>query len=401
MRVLRIVAAAIALVGAPRPSHAQGPVPIAAPSPEAIRIGVVTLDPRFGISDAGIDTNVFATVEDPQRDVTATASTGGDLWLRTGRGLLLVQADTEYVYFDRFASERAFNTEARAAYEWRLNRLAPFVWGSTRDFKSRPNEEILARVRHYRSEYGGGSDIRLASRTSARAEWHRVRSNFDDSARFDDHELKTRLNQTRETVEVSVRQRLTALTSFMTRVSRDRNEFEHEPGRNSESLYVNAGFELGQFALIRGVVTLGYHDLRADDPAALPEFSGLTANVDVAYTAPSRTRLQAAVERELRQSYDPLTPHYTQLMWNAAVTQRIFGRWDVQVSGGRVLQDYLPTARASGRTDATERVGGGIGYSLTPHVRASFDITSVHRTSELQRRDYSGIVGGFSVGYGY
>ena len=395
------VACCVLVLALGRAVSAQAPSQIADPSTAQIRVGVLGLTPRLAITDVGVDTNVFATPDNPQRDVTATASTGTDIWLRTGRGLLNIGANSEYVHFEKFSSERGFNTDARAVYEFRLNRFIPFAAGGTRNFKERPNEEIVARVRGYQTEYGGGLSARLFSRTTARAEWHRRVSGFADTARYDGHDLRTHLNQRRDTSELSLRQQLTALTAFVTRVAHDRNRFEFANERDSESIYVNAGFEFGEFALIRGAAMFGYHHLRADNPAVLPEFSGFTTNVNVAYTAPSQTRIHALIGRALQQSYDPLTPHYTQLTWSGAVTQRVFGRWDVQLAGGRARQDYLSTPLSSGRTDSTDRVGGGIGYVLASRVRASFDISAVTRTSQVPLRDYSGIVGGFSVAYGY
>lgn len=382
-------------------SLAQTPVTIADPSSATVRIGAVGLTPRVSISDVGIDTNVFASVENPQQDTTAAASAGTDLWLRTGRGLFYVQADADYLYFDRFASERSLNSEARARYEIRLNRLVPYAWASTGDFKRRPNDEIVARVRHFRSELGGGLSTRLWSRTTARVEWQRSHLGYGDTARFDGHDLRTQLNQRRDTVGLSMRQQLTALTTFVTRVTHDRNEFEFERQRNSDSVHVDAGFELGQFALIRGTAMFGYHHLRADDPVALPEFSGMTSNVDVAYTAPTQTRLQAIIERALQQSYDPRAPHYTESTFTGIVTQRLSGRWDVQLTGGRTRQVFLDTPLSAGRTDVTDRISGGIGYALAGQARAGLDVSSVHRRSPLPRRDYRGLIGGFSLTYGY
>ena len=127
----------------------------------------------------------------------------------------------------------------------------------------------------------------------------------------------------------------------------------------------------------------------------------MTASVDVTYSAPTATRIQAIVDRELRQSYDPQTPNYTQQAWSGVVTQRIIGRWDIQLSGGRARQDFHAVPGNSTRTDVTDRVGGGIGYETANQLRASFNINAVRRNAELPGGNYNGVVGGFSVTYGY
>ena len=386
---------AVALLS-PAVAGAQGD-----PEAASIRIGVLSLDPRFRISNIGVDTNVFASVDNPQRDVTATAAAGSDIWLRTKRGLLTISADAEYVYFDKFVGQRSPSSRIRGNYEIGFNRMQPFVWVETRDQKARPSEEITARVRQFGTSFGAGSGFRVLSKNTMRIEWRRQRSGFDDEAVFDGEQLKTQLNHTSEGVEVGWRHHLTTQTTFVTSLSRERDEFSFEPARNADNYRAYGGFELGQFALIRGRALIGYHELRADRPAFLPEFSGMTASVDVTYSAPTATRLQAIVDRELRQSYDPRTPNYTHQGWSGAITQRMFGRWDVQVTGGRARQDFLAALGNAPRTDMTDRIGGGIGYEMAKQLRASFNINSVRRNSGFPGRNYDGVVGGFSLNYGY
>ena len=240
------------------------------PEAASIRIGVLSLDPRISVSDFGVDTNVFASADNPQRDVTATTSAGSDFWLRTKRGLLTLSADVEYIHFDTFASERSFSRQGRANYELGFNRVQPFVWVETRDQKGRPNEEITARVRQHGTDFGAGSNFRVLSKSMLRLEWRRQRSGFDDDAVYDGQQLNQQLNQISDGIEVAWRQRLTAVTSFVANLSRERDEFTFEPARNANNYRVNGGFELGQFALIRGRALVGYHRLSADQPAYLP-----------------------------------------------------------------------------------------------------------------------------------
>ena len=373
------------------------------PGPEtaSIRIGVLSLDPRIRVSNIGVDTNVFASVDNPERDVTATASAGTDIWLRTKRGVLTITADAGYVYFEKFVSERSLSSNTRARYEIGFNRVRPFAWVATRDQKGRPSEEITERVREFGTDYGAGSNLRLLSKSTMRVEWRRRTTGFDDDEVYNGTQLKTALNRTSEGIEVGWRQQLTALTTFVTNLSRERDEFAFEPTRNADNFRVNGGFELGQFALIRGRAVVGYHQLRADQPAFVPESSGMTASVDVTYSAPTGTRIQAIVDRELLHSYDSRTPNYTQLAWGGVITQRMFGRWDVQLTGGRARQDFLAVAGIESRRDITDRVGGGIGYVIANELRASFNINSVRRSSELPGKEYNTMVGGFSVTYGY
>ena len=371
------------------------------PEGASIRAGIISLDPRVRVSNIGVDTNVFASATNPLRDVTATASTGSDIWLRTKRGLLTITADAEYVHFQKFATERSLSGHARANYEVGFNRVRPFAWVETRDQKGRPSEEITARVRQYATNFGAGGNFRVLSKGTMRIEWRRQRSGFHGDAMFDARHLKTHLNRTSDGIEVAWRQQLTALTTFVTNLSRDRDAFTFEPARNGDNYRVNGGFEFGQFALLRGRALVGYHELRADRPEFLPESSGMTASVDVTYSAPTATRVQAIVERGLRQSYDSRTPNYTQQEWSGVITQRMFGRWEIQANGGRSRQDFHAAAGNAPRAALTERIGGGIGYVMAKQLRAGFDLNSVRRQSGFPGGDYKSLVGGFSLTYGY
>ena len=113
------------------------------------------------------------------------------------------------------------------------------------------------------------------------------------------------------------------------------------------------------------------------------------------------TRPCAAVEREVQYSYDIATPYYVQTGWTATLTQRVTGRWDAQLSGGRDRLSYQAIDTANERQDFVGRFGGGIGYSLRDQVRASFDVNSFYRSSGLRGREYGGVRAGVSVTYGY
>ncbi len=101
-----------------RPAAAQQ-VPTGDPVASApFHLGAIGLVPRFSLTNFGIDTNVFNQVENRQRDLTLTASPGAEFFLRTGRGLLSVKGGGEIVYFQKFDTERSFNSNVSGQYEF-------------------------------------------------------------------------------------------------------------------------------------------------------------------------------------------------------------------------------------------------------------------------------------------
>lgn len=384
-------------------ASAQPLLPADSPDPVAtapIRIGAFGVDPRLRLSNFGVDTNVFNVQSDPQKDLTFTLTPGTNLWLRTGRGLLSLSGDLGLVYFNEFETERSVNSNVSGTYELRLNRLRPYVSASHVNSKQRPGYEIDVRARHYETEFHTGLDVRLFSKSTLRADVSQTAFAFDGEAIFAGRPLNQELNRTLRAADLSWRQRLTPLTTWITRVSRETERFEFENIRNSDSFRVSSGFELGRLALIRGSAFAGFRKLEAADGGVIPPFSGITASVDASYTAPTQTRLSAAVDRDVQYSFDRLTPYYIQTSWTGTLTQRITGRFDAQLTGGRDRLGYRGVDQAAERTDFVGRFGGGIGYNLNNDLRVSFDVNSFYRSSAIRGREYGAIRAGVSVTYG-
>lgn len=387
----------------PRPASAQQvPEPTEDPVASArIHVGALGLTPRVGLTNLGWDTNVFNEVSDPKKDFTFTVAPGTAVWLRTGRGLLSFDGNLELVYFNTYDTERSVNGGGSVQYELRFNRMRPYVSVRALNTRQRPGFEIDARARHYETEYRVGSDLRVASKSTMRLELRDLDYSFAGDAVFGGRVLNQELNRTARAAELSWRQRLTALTTWVARTSVETERFEFEQARNADSLRVSSGFELGRFALVRGAAFAGYRKLKPADGGVLPEFSGVTADVGVAYTAPTQTRLSASVARDVQYSYERQTPYYVQTSWTTGLTQRVIGRWDVQLSGGRDRLAYQALLPRDIRTDHVERVGGGIGYTVGEQLRVGLDVQSYFRASDLPGRDYRTLRGGVSVMYGY
>lgn len=379
-------------------------VPSAADDPVAtarLKFGVIGLNPRVGVQNVGFDTNVFNTTENEQRDFTFTMAPGTQLFMRTGKGLLTLDGAAEFVYFNEFTTERAVNSNVTGQYELRFNRVRPYVSVRSVNTRQRPGYEIDARARHYETDIHTGADFRVASKSTIRIDYRHLDYNFAGDAVFSGRPLNQDLNRNLSALDIGWRQRLTSLTTWVTRITTESERFEFENVRNSDSFRVNSGFELGRFALIRGSAFAGYRKLRAADGGVLPEFSGLTADVNVAYSAPTQTRLSGVIERDIQYSYERRTPYYVQTGWTAILTQRVVGRWDVQLQGGRDRLSYQAVNVSDQHRDFVGRFGGGIGYAIGDQVRAGFDVQSFYRSSDVPGKEYGSIRAGLSVTYGY
>jgi putative beta-barrel porin BBP2 len=209
------------------------------------------------------------------------------------------------------------------------------------------------------------------------------------------------LNRTLWGVDAGWRQRLTPLTTLVFTGSHERERFELSPVRNSDSVRVKTGFELGQFALIRGTALVGYRSLKPVEGGTLPLFSGLTADVSVSYTAPTQTRLSSTVSRDVQYSFEIVNPYYAQTGWSVGLTQRVIGPWELLLSGGRDRLAYR-TTHVSGMApvDSVDHMGGGVGYRLSRDVSVGFIFESISRNSSSPGRSYQTVRSFGSVNYG-
>lgn len=394
----------VLMVGLLARSAAAQQVPTADEDPVAeapVRFGVLAFDPRIALTQLGVDTNVFNSSDDPQSDFTFSVVPGTEMFMRTGKGLLTLDGELEFVYFAEFEAERSVNSSIFGQYELRFARMRPYVSASWLDTRDRPGYEIDARAQHFERDFHAGTDLRLASKGTIRLDIRDLDYTFAGDEVFNGEALHEELNRTNRRAELSWRQRLTALTTWVTRVSGETERFHFDDERNSNSVRVSSGFELGRFALIRGSAFIGYRRLAPAAGGIIPEFSGVTTNLDVSYTAPTQTRLSVAVDRDVQYSYEDITPYYVQTGWTTTLTQRLIGRWDVQLSGGRQRLAYQALLPVDARTDFINRFGGGVGYMMGADLRLSVDVNSYYRSSPDPLREYGSLRGGLSVTYGY
>jgi hypothetical protein len=366
-----------------------------------IHLGIFGVAPRFAITNLGVDSNVFNSTDDPRQDFTFTATPGVKLWMRTERGLLSLDGRVDFVYYATFATERSANRAATIAYEYPFMRVKPFVTYGMLNTSERPGYEIDTRARRFEGDLRIGAIVPVGSVTELEVARRQFRVTFDEDAVYEDESLKQTLDRKLDAWEVRYRQSFTVLTTWLLESTLERERFEYEPYRNSNSFRLNSGFELDLDALVRGTATVGYRRLVGAEGGTLAEFSGLTANVDVAYTAPTQTRLEAMVDRDLHYSFEIEQPYYVQTGWTFTGTQRLVGQWDVQITGGRDRLDYRALDPTFARRDFIRRAGGGIGYDLGEEMRIGFNMLWQTRQSPLSERDYRSFTSGVSLTYAY
>jgi hypothetical protein len=370
-----------------------------------MRLGPLAMKSTVALTNAGVDTNVFnqADTEHPQRDFTATLTPMTELWLHLGPTLLDGAVKEDFVWYNRFRSERALNNSYRVGWTAPLNRLTFKTGLSYLTTHERPGYEIDIRTRRSEFESNGSAEFRISGKSWIGGVASRRHVAFNTAAIFLSTNLQTELNRTVTSGAVVLRHDLTPLTRLSFEVGRDDDRFEFSPARDSNSTRVAGVVSFDPFALIKGSARIGYRrftPLAAD----VPKYSGPTALVDMWYTAFGTTKFSVQATRDIQYSFDVDQPYYLQSGVSGSIQQEVAGPFDVIARLGRQHLAYRVRSGAvvavADRTDQIVSYGGGVGYRLGRDMRVGFNIDNQRRTSPLENRRYSGLRYTTSVTYG-
>jgi hypothetical protein len=332
-----------------------------------------------------------------------TFSPTTDVWLRMGRTWLTGTVQVDWVYYNKFASERSANSSFRIGVERTFNRLAINGHARRTSTRDRPGYEIDARSQRDETSYDGEATLRVTSKTRVGATaWHR-RIDFDESAVFRAASLAEELNRTSSGAGVLVRHDVTTLTSLSLDVTRERERFDVSQFRDSDSTRVLAGVAFQPLALISGTAAVGFRQF-TPRPVDVPAFRGAVAAVNLLYSFLGTTRLGVQANRDIQYSFEFTQPYYLESGVMASVQQQVFGPFDALARAGTRSLAYADrlgvVVAASDRTDRVETLGVGAGYRMGIDKRLGFTLDRERRTSSVAGRTYTGMRFGFSLTYG-
>jgi hypothetical protein len=382
-------------------------VPAVDASEARLRFGPLALQPRIGLTNVGVDTNVFNERTGRRRDFTATLLPGVDSWLRIGRSQLSGRTSLELIYFQRSRGQRsrAFSQEGR--FELPMARLTPFVSGGRTATHQRPNAEIDARVRQDVRSAAVGARLRIGARTLVTVQSERAKTAYGSDASLDaSGDIARALNRRTQIQSLALDVVLTPLTTFVVQTEVQRDRFVFSPIRDSDNTTMMAGFRFKPFALIAGSAFIGYRRLDARD-ARLQDYAGLVAAVDASYLWRESTRLTAKVDRSVDYSVDATAPYYVTTGGTLIVTQSLGGRWDAVGRFGRTVLSYRSLvdpgqgASTAGRSDRQFIRGAGVGYRIGADIRIGVDVDYERRLSPLAVRQYDRFRAGGTFTYAY
>jgi Putative beta-barrel porin 2 len=339
LRVAALLAAIAALPAAARAQEDSSAIDTVRGA-RHVHAGPFYFTPALVLKELGVDSNVFNDPERPLTDFTATLTPRTTLWVPIAhRALVTTDVAADLVYYAKYASERSVNPQGTVGVESYLGRITVFANGDYSNSRQRNTYEIDARVRHVDEAVGAGVRVRLTTRLSVDLAATASRMTYQDGATYNGQDLARALNHDTEGGTLTVRDRLTPLTSIAVKVTAARDRFRASPFKDADSLIVMPGVEFKPRALITGSAFVGVRRLTPKS-SALPAYTGPVARLGLSYTLLGETSFGATWIRDLAYSYDVRQPYYVDNSVGASIRQAFGPHFDVLVSSDRHLYDY-------------------------------------------------------------
>lgn len=347
-----------------------------------VKFGPVGIQPALVLQNIGRDPNVFNSATNPQSDFTMTITPKVGVLFSVRRVKITFNQSDDYVYFEKFASERGINQSYGLRADFDLGILQPFGSASTTTSKNRINNEVDLRARHNTTEYVVGTGIQVFTRTHVSIRARQNATSFDSNAFFRGESLAQAFDATIRGLDTSVGVELTPLTSFDVVFTNERQRFDLTPERNSDTFRVMPTFSFSPLGLLNGTAAFGYRRFTPKDPT-VPSFSGFVAQVGAGITIKDRHRVSTTVTRDLTYSYDQASVYY--------ITNSIAGTWAYSIGRGFDLQfgpsynrmHYHQTASTGPANDTYTSYDTSFGYRIRQRLRVSINGTFSRRRSEV------------------
>lgn len=325
--------------------------------------GPLTWSPTFQLRDTGVDSNVFNATTDPREDVTSVASSQVNSTLKLGVLQATTQGGVDYLYFQRYKSERGLNGHASSRINLPLTRVSPELAVSWARTKERSNNEVDIRAPRTDLGYAMGLSAKVTSRLSLTATGGKQRSEYDKGFTFRGVELASQLTRESLVGTASGRLTLTPFTSLSLDAAYARDDFPSRPDAATDNMRGSLTFEFAPDAIIHGHASVGYHSMkprRGSERSEAAAFDGVTSSTELGYTLLGVTRFSGRFTRDSAYSISLGHPYYVSTAGGLDILQNLVGPVDLAVRVSREQLNYPQTALASARVDRADSVGGGL-----------------------------------------
>ncbi len=359
------------------------------------RLGPVRLLPRFSIDNAGYDSNVFGTAENPVSDWTATVSAGARLILPVGPKMFWVgDARPQYTWYRTLTQRDDLGGIYDSSFLFFFNRLSAEAGGSIDDTLSLLNSETETQVRRRIQAGRARIEVDLTHALSAFVggdiQKIRVRAAGGEPEGLVDAQL---FDRTEEAGRGGLRLRIAKAWSVSIGLEGTRTTFDQVPEeRDNRTVAYLAGV---LYTSRRLFVNLsgGYRVGRPQNGSTFPEFSTPTGSYYVSYRLARPIDVEVYGARKTVFGQTAGNPYYIESRIGAALSVRALAQLSLRVLGEVGNNDYpapiVVDATAVDRRDQYHKVGGGITLGLGRALILSALVERPTYTSNVAGQDRS------------
>lgn len=374
----------------------------------AWHFGPFRIQPSLVISNAGVDSNVFYSPNEPTKDFTITAGPAATLYVPVHRKFVLsLYGSPQYVWYSKTDRERTWNYYFSGAAQLSLKNVFFSLEGTYSDARERWNTEIDIRPRRKEEGYGGSVLVKAAWKTSFSLGYRMVKYDYESVEYAGGFNVRERLNRQESYANFSLFYQASMQRRFFLDFEYGLYQFEFATQAaigNSRSGVAYAGVELARLGRrVRGRIRVGYKkfDVRALDG---PDYQGVVGDSQLSVRLAKPFVLRGSYVRDVRFSLWYGNPYYIESRPGAGVSLYLlrFLRLDYDYSIGR---NRYPVVGGGGpdvkRLDDFMIHSAGIYFRIQKTVALGFIASWWTRISNLATEDDKRTFFGLNLTYDF
>lgn len=374
----------------------------------AWKFGPFRIQPSLVISNAGVDSNLYYSTNEPIKDFTITAGPAATVYVPIHRRFVLsLYGSPQYVWYSKTDRERTWNYYFSGAAQLSLKNVFFSLEGIYSDARERWNTEIDIRPRRKEEGYGGSVLVKAAWKTSFSLGYRTVKYDYQSVAYGDSFDVRERLNRQESYVNFSMFYQASTQRRFFLDFEYGLYQFEFATQAaigDSRSGAVYAGLEFSRLGRrVRGRIRLGYKkfDVRAMDG---PDYQGVVGDSQLWVRLAKPFVFRGSYVRDVRFSLWYGNPYYIESRPGAGVSlyPLRFLRLDYDYSLGR---NRYPEVGGGGpdvkRLDEYSIHSAGIYFRIRKTVALGFIASWWARKSNLAAEDDKRTFFGLNLTYDF
>lgn len=307
----------------------------------AWHFGPFRIQPSLVISNAGVDSNVYYSPNEPIKDFTITAGPAATIYVPIHRRFVLsLYGSPQYIWYSKTERERTWNYYLTGAAQLSLKNVFFSLEGTYSDARERWNTEIDIRPRRKEEGYGGSVLVKAAWKTSFSLGYRTVRYDYQSVVYAGGFDVRERLNRQESYANFSLFYQASTQRRIFLDFEYGLYEFEFATQAaigDSRSGAAYAGLEFSRLGRrVRGRIRVGYKkfDVRAADG---PDYEGVVGDSQISLRLAKPLVIRGSYVRDVRFSLWYNNPYYIESRPGAGVSiyPLRFLRFDYDYSIGR------------------------------------------------------------------